>query len=76
MVGGVVDYRDYTTLYSAPKSGWANLPMVGSSGYALERGESGPWCWCPMGAAEVVCGGGMPNHEHISTFAVWQMFKL
>jgi hypothetical protein len=70
------NYQGYQTLYGADKSGWANLPMAGSSGYYPERDKSGPWCWCPVGASEVVCGGGMPNHEHISTFAVWQMLKL
>ena len=69
-------YKGYQMQLSAPKSGWANLAMAGSSGYYPERDGSGPWCYAPMGAAEVVCGAGMPNHEHISTFAVWQLVKL
>ena len=32
----------------------------------------GAWCWCPQGASDVVWGGGLPEGNHISTFAVWQ----
>jgi hypothetical protein len=54
------------------KSGWGNIVMFGSS-YVPERGEQGPWCWAPRGlTAEVICGGGMPANQHISTFVVWQ----
>ncbi|MCB0159138.1 MAG: hypothetical protein KDD83_13470, partial [Caldilineaceae bacterium] len=34
-----------------------------------------PWCWAPSGAADVVCGAGLPAKNHISTFAVWQAVK-
>lgn len=55
------------------KSGWANIPMDGGSSYVPERGETGPWCWTPVGLpAEVMCGGGMPAKNHVSMFAVWQ----
>ncbi len=71
---GDPDYDGYTTICVKPQSGWANLPLAGSSSFAPERNESGPWCWAPGGAAEVVCGGGLPNKHHVSTFVVWQAF--
>lgn len=52
------------------KSGWANQPIFNH--FSPERGERGAWCWCPQGAADVVVGGGLPNNQHISFFAVWQ----
>lgn len=54
-------------LERAKASGWANLPLVG---------ERGPWCWCPPGPAEVVCGGGLPDGQHVSIFAVWQAVRV
>jgi hypothetical protein len=69
-------YQGYQEVRSSDKNGWANLAMVASSGFMVDRDQAGPWCWCPIGASEVVCGGGLPNHEHISTFAVWQAVKL
>lgn len=69
---GDPDYDGYTTICVKPESGWANLPLAGSSSFAPDRGESGPWCWAPGGAAEVVCGGGLPHKHHVSTFVVWQ----
>lgn len=68
-------YTGYRIQHTKEKSGWANLFMAASSSYAPERGESGPWCWCPAGAADVVCGGGLPARQHISTFAVWQAVR-
>lgn len=58
--------------HATPKrhSGWANQPIFDS--FNPERGERGAWCWCPEGAADVVCGGGLPNNHHVSFFAVWQ----
>lgn len=70
------NYQKYITQYSKERSGWCNLFIAPSSSYAPERGESGPWCWCPAGASDVVCGGGLPNRLHISTFAVWQAVKV
>ena len=56
---------------SGPPSGWANLDIYAR--YDHTRGERGPWCWCPAGAADVVTGGGLPGMGwHVSTFAVWQ----
>lgn len=69
-------YQKYITQYTKEKSGWCNLFMAPSSSYVPERGESGPWCWCPAGAADVVVGGGLPARQHISTFAVWQAVKV
>ena len=69
---GDPDYTGYVREQTKASSGWANTVIFASSAYAPERGESGPWCWVPVGAAEVVCGGGLPANEAISTFVVWQ----
>lgn len=69
-------YQKYITQYTKEKSGWGNLFMAPSSAYVPERGESGPWCWCPAGASDVVCGGGLPARQHVSIFAVWQAVKV
>jgi len=66
------DYDAYTVLDSNPDSGWVNHALYPGSSFAPERGESGPWCWAPEGAADVICGGGLPARHHLSTFAVWQ----
>lgn len=72
---GDPNYINYTTVRTQP-SGWANLPIFGpGSSFVPERGEAGPWCWCPLGASEVMCGGGLPANRHISTFVVWQAVK-
>lgn len=65
-------YNGYSFVTPKSHSGWANVVMSGGSNFVPERGESGPWCWCPRGAADVVVGGGMPAKHHISFFAVWQ----
>jgi hypothetical protein len=65
-------YTDYTRERTKDSSGWANLFMAGGSSYVPERGDSGPWCWAPTGAAEVVLGGGLPVGHPVSTFVVWQ----
>lgn len=69
-------YQGYKVLYTKERSGWANLFMSPSSSYVPERGEQGPWCWCPAGAADVVIGGGLPARQHVSIFAVWQAVRL
>jgi hypothetical protein len=68
---GDAAYTSYVHMTPKEQSGWANLVMSGS--FSPERGEQGPWCWCPEGAADVVVGGGLPNNHHISFFAVWQV---
>ena len=72
---GETDYDGYVTIRAKPESGWANMPMAGSSSFDPDRGESGPWCWMPDGAADVVCGGGLPLNHHVSTFVVWQALR-
>lgn len=66
------EYTDYSSAFTKERSGWANIVLAESSSYAPDRLEQGPWCWMPKGAADVVCGGGLPLKNHISTFAVWQ----
>jgi hypothetical protein len=68
-------YTGYVRERTKESSGWANMFMGPSSSFVPERGESGPWCWAPAGAAEVVCGGGLPANHHVSTFAVWQAVR-
>ena len=65
-------YQGYVDRETKDKSGWINIPIGPGSNFVPERGESGPWCWAPVGAADVVCGGGLPANQHVSTFAVWQ----
>lgn len=69
---GNPDYTGYTREHTKDSSGWANLFMAGGSSFVPQRGETGPWCWAPAGAAEVVCGGGLPIGHPVSTFVVWQ----
>lgn len=52
------------------KSGWANIPIW--STFNPARGERGPWLWGPTNALAVADGGGLPNNEHVSSFAVWR----
>ncbi len=61
------------TITPKARSGWGNQPIWSS--FSPERGETGPWAWCPRGAADVVVGGGLPNNLHISWFVVWQAEK-
>lgn len=68
-------YADYTRERTKESSGWANLFMAGGSSYVPQRGEVGPWCWAPAGAAEVVVGGGLPVGHPVSTFVVWQAVR-
>jgi hypothetical protein len=68
-------YRGFIYRDTKAHSGWANVVIGPGSSFVPERGESGPWCWAPVGAAEVMCGGGLPALHHISTFAVWQAVR-
>lgn len=67
---GDANYTGFVHATPKQHSGWANQPIFNS--FNPERGERGAWCWCPAGAADVVCGGGLPNNHHVSFFAVWQ----
>jgi hypothetical protein len=69
---GDPEYDAYIRRFTKERSGWTNIVTGPGSSYIPERGESGPWCWTPSGAAEVVCGGGLPANLHISFFVVWQ----
>lgn len=72
---GDASYEGYIFRETKAGSGWINIPIGPGSSYVPERGESGPWCWAPLGAADVVCGGGLPAKQHVSTFAVWQAVR-
>ena len=65
-------YSDFVRERTKKNSGWANLFMSASSSFVPDRGETGPWCWAPKGASQVICGGGLPLGHPISTFVVWQ----
>ena len=70
------NYNSYTHRDTKTHSGWCNIPISGGSSFVPERGESGPWSWCPQGApAEVLVGGGMPAKWHVSFFAVWKAVR-
>jgi len=69
-------YTAYIRRRTKDGSGWANIVIGPGSSYVPERDESGPWCWAPAGAAEVVCGGGLPANHHISFFVVWQAVSV
>jgi hypothetical protein len=69
---GEPGYDGFVRRFTKDKSGWANVITGPGSSFVPERDESGPWCWAPKGAAEVVCGGGLPANHHISFFVVWQ----
>jgi hypothetical protein len=64
------NHQQFVKVTPKSGSGWAN--QVVFNHFSPERGESGAWCWCPRGAADVVIGGGLPNNLHVSFFAVWQ----
>jgi hypothetical protein len=72
---GDATYTGYVLRTTKSHSGWANIVLFPGSNFVPERGETGPFCWAPAGAAEVVCGGGMPAKQHVSTFVVWQAVK-
>jgi hypothetical protein len=72
---GDAGYTGYVSRLTKTHSGWANIVTGPSSNFIPERGEQGPWCWAPTGAAEVVCGGGMPAKQHVSFFVVWQAVR-
>jgi hypothetical protein len=67
---GDPSYHGFLSMTPKPKSGWANQPVFNH--FNPDRHESGAWAWCPQGAADVVVGGGLPNNQHVSFFAVWQ----
>jgi hypothetical protein len=68
-------YTGFVDRETKEHSGWINIPIGPGSSYVPERGESGPWCWMPVDGSEVVCGGGLPAKNHISTYVVWQAVK-
>jgi len=68
-------YNEYVRRETKSGSGWINIPIGPGSSFVPERGESGPWCWAPTGAAQVVCGGGLPANQHVSFFVVWQAMQ-
>ncbi len=70
---GDPNYNGYVKQTPKQKSGWSNIVIF--SGYVPERKEIGPWSWCPVGAADVVVGGGLPTNWHVSIFVVWQAEK-
>ncbi|MBV7335674.1 hypothetical protein KFU94_47000 [Chloroflexi bacterium TSY] len=72
---GDPSYTDYIYRKTKEHSGWINIPIGPGSSFVPERNEAGPWCWAPEGASDVVCGGGLPANQHISTFAVWQAVR-
>ena len=67
----------YVLRSTVEQPGWALIDMSSSSSYDPGAGQSGPWCWTPNKplAAEVVCGGGLPNGQNVSTFVVWQAVR-
>jgi hypothetical protein len=64
----------WETRFTNETPGWGTLVMFSSSSYDPGAGQQGPWCWTPNKPlpAEVLCGGGLPNGENVSTFVVWQ----
>lgn len=72
---GNSSYQNFVNEKTKQDSGWANITLWGSSAFYPANGQTGPWCWMPEGAAEVVCGGGLPNSHMISTFVVWQAIE-
>ena len=69
---GDPNFPQFVKMKISPKerSGWGNQPIWNH--FSPERGETGAWAFCPHGAADVVVGGGLPNNQHVSWFAVWQ----
>lgn len=70
------NYTGFVHRTTKTRSAWGNIPISSGSSFVPERGESGPWCWCPSDApSEVIAGGGMPAKWHVSTFVVWQAVR-
>ncbi len=69
------DYDGFVRKLVDKDSGWANIIMGIASSFDPDDNESGPWCWMPDGSAEILCGGGLPLKNHVSTFVVWQAMK-
>ncbi len=67
------------TTYNArtnDQTGWAHHVVGPEGAYAPARGQAGDWSWAPRGAAEAVCGGGVPMGQQLAIFAVWQAVPL
>lgn len=54
---------------------WLDQYFHRSRKFVPEHNETGPWCWAPESASDIVCGGGLPANQHISTFTVWQAVR-
>lgn len=67
---GDPSYAGYDQETATRTHGWVN--WFDSNGYFPDREQRGPWCWCPVGPADVVDGGGLPYNRHVSWFAVWE----
>ncbi|MCB0038687.1 MAG: hypothetical protein KDI56_09585 [Xanthomonadales bacterium] len=63
-------YTSFVPMKAVEVHGWVNWFV--SNGYYPDQGQRGPWCWCPVGVADVVDGGGLPFRRHVSWFAVWE----
>jgi hypothetical protein len=73
---GDASYDGFVRQNAWETPGWSTMVMYSSSSYAPGSGQTGPWCWMPADvAAEVVCGGGLPDGEAVSIFAVWQAMR-
>lgn len=62
-------------LRSTEPHGWANIPIFAPASYPP---APGPWCaskLSDLGAADIVCGMGLPWNWHISTFIVYQAVR-
>lgn len=77
--GGTIEYWTHTdnqnrVFIKAKNHGWANLFMSPDASFVPDRGEIGPWAWCPAWSnTDTVIGGGLPQRWHISTFVVWEL---
>lgn len=64
-------------VYRAKRSGWSCHEVYQSSVFHPAQGRRGVWAWQPdVVNAEALVGGGMPNGQHVSFFAVWQEMVL
>ncbi|MEZ4611041.1 MAG: hypothetical protein R2838_12490 [Caldilineaceae bacterium] len=69
---GDASYDGFVTRITKEKSGWINIPIGPGSSYVPERGESGPWCWAPSGAADGRLwrrAAGQESHLHLCRVA-------
>lgn len=72
---GNPEFTGYESRLTKTQSGWANIPIYSGSSYYPENGQQGPWCWAPVGASEVIVGGGLPANQHVSVFCVWRAVR-